>query len=187
MNETQLLMEVDFKTVFTGLIIIGVALKFIYELASYFADKLGIEFKWQRRKKEDREIMLATSEKVNDLVEIVKGLSAGQEELRANQEVLHQKIVDVEEENIKYRQSDTRNEIIKLYRYFCDETSNPMKAWTKIEYDSFMQLYEVYSLNRGNSYIHDEIYPEMQKLGLIELTDTERLAKLYASRSRRSE
>lgn len=173
---SRLFNEVNIFTVITGIILIGASLKFVFELFEWIFKKFGIESKYAREKHNDHDLLIETANKVDKLINHVETVSE-------NQEALKQKIDNIEEENIKYRQSDTRNELIKLYRYFTDKHSNPTRAWTRVEHDSFMQLYDVYSSNKGNSYVHDEIYPAMQQLEIIEINETEKLAELYSSRS----
>ena len=173
---SKLFSEVNVFTIITGIILIGASLKFVIELFEWIFKKFGIESKRAREKHGEHDLLIETVNKVDKLINHVETISE-------NQEILKQKIDTIEEENIKYRQSDTRNEIIKLFRYFCDTHSNPTKAWTRVEHDSFMQLYEVYSSNKGNSYVHDEIYPTMQSLNIIEINEAQKLAELYSSRS----
>lgn len=61
--------QIDFWQVFVGVVIILAAIKLVQGLASWVFEKLGLEFKWQREKKEDHELLSTTIQRVNELEE----------------------------------------------------------------------------------------------------------------------
>lgn len=154
-----------------GVLIILVALRFIIELVDYFKKRGGITTTADRR----NATVDSTAEKVDELVKVVNKISD-------KQNSIEERLSKIEEDNKSYRQNDTRNELIKMYRYYYNDHSNPMKAWTQIEHDGFINLYSEYDKNNGNGFVHNTIYPDMMSLTVIQMTQAADLAKLYASR-----
>lgn len=77
MDEVLALSQLDFAAIFIGVIIILVAIKFVVTLFEWFVNKLGLETKWMRQKREseemakrDHELLIKTTENVNKLQEI---------------------------------------------------------------------------------------------------------------------
>lgn len=68
MNELEQLMEIDWRYVIIALIILLVAVKFIWTLLDWlFFEKLGIETKKMKQRREERELLNATAEGLNSL------------------------------------------------------------------------------------------------------------------------
>ena len=73
MNDIKALLEIDFKTVFLGIFLILAGLKAGTMLIEWLLfDKLGIETKWMREKRQDHEMILANSNAIKELAEIHK-------------------------------------------------------------------------------------------------------------------
>lgn len=76
MDEILALSQIDFAAIFVGVIVILIAIKFIVTLFEWFVNKLGLETKWMRKKREneeqikrDRELLIKTTETANKLQE----------------------------------------------------------------------------------------------------------------------
>jgi hypothetical protein len=67
MNEIIELTNVDFSSIFISVFIILISVKAIVSLFEWVINKLGLETKWMRRKREEHELLLQTSQNLADL------------------------------------------------------------------------------------------------------------------------
>ena len=73
MSDIRSLLEIDFKVVFIGLFAILAGLKACTMLVEWLLfDKLGIETKWMREKRQDHETTLANTQAIRELADIHK-------------------------------------------------------------------------------------------------------------------
>lgn len=105
MSEITELTKIDFSYVFIAVFVILIGIKVIISLFEWFIDKLGLETKWMRQKREEHELLIQTS----------KGLASLQEQ--------HEKDV---------KRSDQRDEEIsvdikKLTKMFVDKEIDDMR------------------------------------------------------------
>ena len=98
------------------------------------------------------------------------------------QKELIKKIDDLAEQNRKYQLADIRETLLQAYRYYTSEPTNKLKAWSELEHHAWIEQYNVYVANKGNSYIQTVVKPEMDKLRVISLDDYESMAELMDSR-----
>ena len=98
-------------------------------------------------------------------------------------EKLNEQIRKLDKRNRKYELSSTRSELLKQYRYFANEHINPMLAWTEMEKHAFDDQFESYILSGGNSFLSSVVQPEMEKLEVIVMEDSDRISQLYKSRT----
>lgn len=171
MNDVNQAVNLNWLYIILGVLVALVALRFVLELIDYFKKRGGITTITDRR----NATVDATAEKVDQLIESINKISD-------KQNSIEERLGKIEADNQSYRQNDTRNEILKLYRYYCNAHTNPMAAWTQIEHDGFVQLYNEYDKNNGNGFVHGTIYPEMMSLTVIQMSQTSDVAALYASR-----
>ena len=75
-----------------------------------------------------------------------------------------------------------REKILHMHRMFTSVKRNPMQAWSEMERDSFNELIKDYESLNGNGHVHTVVIPDMNKLRVILMTDSEELAKLFHSR-----
>lgn len=69
MNEIIELTKIDFAYVFIAVFVILVGVKVIISLFEWFINKLGLETKWMRQKREERDLLLQTSKGLIELQE----------------------------------------------------------------------------------------------------------------------
>lgn len=60
-------MQVDFPLVLSSILVIFAGFKGIVTLLEWVADKTGLEFKWFRKKREDRELLIRTAKELAEL------------------------------------------------------------------------------------------------------------------------
>lgn len=65
MDDINAMLEINYVTVFIGLIVIFCVIKFLWELIDFLISKFGIEFKKVRINKEEHELLVNTINEVN--------------------------------------------------------------------------------------------------------------------------
>lgn len=125
--------------------------------------KQSLEIQKQLKASDDK--ILETCQKIQDGV-------------NENQRVLNERLDKLEDRE----RNDLREKILNMHRLFTSKKRNPMQAWSEMERDSFNELINDYESLNGNGHIHTVVIPEMHKLRVILMTDTEALAELFHSR-----
>ena len=69
MNEILELTKVDFSFVFITVISSLVGIKAVIALLEWVIDKMGLETKWMRKKREEHELLVRTSQNLSELQE----------------------------------------------------------------------------------------------------------------------
>lgn len=69
MNEIIELTKVNFSSVFIAVFVILIGLKAIVSLFEWIVEKLGLETKWTRQKREEHELLIQTSQNLTALQE----------------------------------------------------------------------------------------------------------------------
>ena len=64
-----------------------------------------------------------------------------------------------------------RDLLIKAYNYYADPEKNPSGAWTRMEAESFWDLFYDYEAKGGDGHIHSTVQPAMERLRIIEMDD----------------
>lgn len=67
MNDMIELTKIDFVYVFFAVFIILIGIKAIVSVLEWTIDKLGLETKWMKQKREERELLFQTSQNLKDL------------------------------------------------------------------------------------------------------------------------
>jgi len=69
MNEITELTKIDFSYVFIAVFVILIGVKLIVSLFEWVVDKLGLETKWMRKRREEHNLLLQTSQNLIELQE----------------------------------------------------------------------------------------------------------------------
>ena len=69
MSEITELTKIDFSYVFIAVFVILIGIKVIVSLFEWISDKLGLETKWMRKRREEHELLLRTSQRLTALQE----------------------------------------------------------------------------------------------------------------------
>lgn len=101
-----------------------------------------------------------------------------QDGVAENQKILNERLDRLEDRE----RNDLREKILNMHRLFTSKKRNPMQAWSEMERDSFNELIKDYESLNGNGHIHTVVIPDMHRLRVILMTDTETLAELFHSR-----
>lgn len=110
------------------------------------------------------------------ILETCQAIQAG---VKENQEILVQRLDRLE----KREKNSLRQKILQEHRLFTDPVKNPMRAWSEMEHHSFFKLVEDYEELDGNDYVHSDVLPDMNRLSVIPMSDTQALYQLMQSRN----
>lgn len=101
-----------------------------------------------------------------------------QDGVNENHRILNERLDKLEDRE----RNDLREKILTMHRMFTSVKRNPMQAWSEMERDSFNELIKDYESLNGDGHIHTVVIPDMHKLRVILMTDSEALAELFHSR-----
>ncbi len=136
MDTIKELTTLDFSCIFISVFIILIGIKSIVSLFEWFIDKLGLETKWMKRKREDHELLIKTAQNVLELqnkhMEDMKDSDNHDEEMRKD-------IKNLTELFVEKQINDYRWEIINL----ADKISNG-KVVSRECYKHAISTYERY-------------------------------------------
>ena len=105
MNEILNLTNVNYTSLFVSIITILIGMKASVSVFEWFINKLGLETKWMREKRQNRELLLKTSENLNKLHD------------------RHEKDIDKSDK----RDEEIYNDIKKLTQMFIDKEIDDMR------------------------------------------------------------
>lgn len=159
MENVNALFTVNWATVIVGVLLILVCGKFVWELMDWFINKLGIETKASRTKKEDHELLLQT---VSDLTQLQKARDKSDEVMsQQDKEIknqLEQVINCVKEMSTQIKEINERSiaaevasreslgdMINQRYRHYIEIQGIP-----EDELQSFVDLHDAYNGVKGN-------------------------------------
>lgn len=121
----------------------------------------------------------------NEFQESVKGREEIQKELKrlADVQAINTDKLAMFEAEMKSRDKNKlKSDLLGWFHYYTNKNKNPQQAWTEMEADVFWSSFSDYEKLNGNGFMHSEVQPAMNALEVISMSDTERLASLYASR-----
>lgn len=122
-------------------------------------------FEIQKSLKDTDDKILETCQKIQDGV-------------NENHRILNERLDRLEDRE----RNALREKILHMHRMFTSVKRNPMQAWSEMERDSFNELIKDYESLNGNGHVHTVVIPDMNKLRVILMTDSEELAELFHSR-----
>ncbi len=136
MDAITALTTLDFSSIFLSVFVILVGVKAIVSLFEWVVEKLGLETKWMKMKREDHELLIKTSK---NLLELQNRHNADIRESDRHDEELHKEIQNLTELFVEKQINDYRWEIINL----ADKISNG-KIVSKECYRHAISTYERY-------------------------------------------
>lgn len=174
MDAINELTNINFPYFFVEILIILFAARVVVTLFEWVIDKLGIETKQMRQKREDRELLTKTSA---ELAVLKSEHDKSVKESNRNDELIKQDISSLADtvngiastlEEIQKRANDTKikelkDSLIKYYNKYKD-----IGEWSKLEKEAFWDLFDDYSDRGGDGYIHSIVEPVMRSLREID-------------------
>lgn len=170
MNAIQELFKIDFAYVFISVFIILVGIKSIVSIFEWVIEKLGLETKWMRKKREEHDLLIQTSQ------ELAKLQTQHEESVR--QSVRHDEMIKgdilsltdtvngiantlncMQEKENETKLKELKGNLIRYYHKYKD-----IGEWSKLEKDAFWDLFDDYEARGGDGYIHSIVEPVMREL-----------------------
>lgn len=115
-------------------------------------------------------------------LEIQKDLADSIALLKQSNEELQRHLKELSERTKKYELADTRDKLLQSYRYYTSAIKNPRGAWTELEKEAFFELFGSYEDSGGNGFMHTTVQPEMNKLIVVPMNQSEGISNLMHSR-----
>lgn len=162
------------------------ALIFLYlcykKVEAYFSDKAIRE----KNKDEQVQDVIDQAKKYpawhQQSVEIQQKFTDAIDGLRESQKETIERIRSLEEEMQRRERNKLRDRILQSYRYYTSTEKNPLKEWSEMEAEAFWKIFKDYEELKGNGYVHTEVQPAMNDLGVIPMHETARITELMQSR-----
>ena len=158
MNDLRQLAEIDWWQVILAIILFLVCLKFVWSLIDWLIfDKLGIETKKMKQKREEHTTLMNTVKKVDVL-------ESKDDAIQKNVDNILILLKDHIETDKKNTRATFRS---SLYRMHSDFTSRGFI--TKEGLKTFLECGAAYELADGDDIYHDKLKPEIMKLPIKEV------------------
>lgn len=77
----------------------------------------------------------------------------------------------MEETETRRERNKMRDTLLQSYRYYTNPNTNPSGSWTRVESETFWQLYSEYEAAGGNGYMHTDVVPKMRLLKVIDISE----------------
>lgn len=94
----------------------------------------------------------------------IKDINCKYDALAKDFKTLTDKFADMEEKARKKDLSLLKDKIIERYKYYTDPEINPTQTWSRMEAESFWELFNEYEARGGNGYLHSDVQPKMMAL-----------------------
>lgn len=170
MNAIKELTTLDFSLVFVSVFIILIGIKAIVSLFEWFIEKLGLETKGMRKRKEEHNLLIQTSQGLIQLQEkheesVIQSIRHD-EMIKADISSLTDKINEIadtlsvmQKKDNETKLKELKGSLIRYYHKYKD-----IGEWSKLEKDAFWDLFDDYEKRGGDGYIHTIVEPAMREL-----------------------
>ncbi len=170
MSAIKELTTLDFSLVFVSVFIILIGIKAMVSLFEWFIEKLGLETKGMRKRKEEHNLLIQTSQGLIQLQEkheeSVRQSIRHDEMIKADISSLTDKINEIadtlsvmQKKDNETKLKELKGSLIRYYHKYKD-----IGEWSKLEKDAFWDLFDDYEKRGGDGYIHTIVEPAMREL-----------------------
>lgn len=170
MSAIKELTTLDFSLVFVSVFIILIGIKAIVSLFEWFIEKLGLETKGMRKRKEEHNLLIQTSQGLIQLQEkheeAVRQSIRHDEIIKADISSLTDKVNEIadtlsamQKKDNETKLKELKGSLIRYYHKYKD-----IGEWSKLEKDAFWDLFDDYEKRGGDGYIHTIVEPAMREL-----------------------
>lgn len=152
----------------TFIIAVGVAVLLYRKVRDFFV----AQHEAQKQQAEDLKEALAGVRKYPEYrqqsIEIQQMLQAEISELKEQQEQNTKRLIEIEERRDRQKRNELRDTLLRNFRYYTNKHTNPEQTWTRVESETFWELYKDYEETGGNGYMHTDVVPVMQLLTVVD-------------------
>lgn len=183
MDAIKELTQINYGTLIISICTILLAFKFMWTLFDWFIKLLGLETRSMRLKREEHELLIATSKALNELkekeCEDTKQAIKHDQMIKKNLAMVSETMIQIKEEVTLMRTlrdndklAEYKDKVGQGYRFykqrkFSDE--EPIPYWNHMEKEALEGLIQQYESHGGsNSFVHSIVEPEMQTWKLID-------------------
>jgi vacuolar-type H+-ATPase subunit I/STV1 len=173
-NEIAELQKIDILSwLVTGFLILS-AINASATIIGKFSETVGRPVKWVKRKNEERQLIIQTSQSLDELWK-QRGIDVEQsikhdERLKNDLQSVSNKIDTLSGQITSMQRKIDETEMAKLkdtiityYKKYKD-----IGEWSKLEKEAFWDLFESYESHGGNGFIHSIVEPVMRELNVID-------------------
>lgn len=114
---------------------------------------------------EYREQSLKIQEGFKNQIEELKNLYLALQEKTERQE---EHLAKIEEGNQKRERNKIRDILLQYYKRYADPKNNPSLSWTRVESETFWELFKDYEELNGDGLMHDTVEPAMRLLDVVD-------------------
>lgn len=82
--------------------------------------------------------------------------------------VVSETVNRMEETETRRERSKMRDTLLQNHRYYTNPENNPSRSWTRVESETFWELYSEYEEAGGNGFMHTDVAPEMKLLKIVD-------------------
>lgn len=101
-------------------------------------------------------------------IEIQKMLESQISELKKLNEDTNARLTKMEEDITRRDRSKIRDTLLQNHRYYTNPETNPSRTWTKVEAETFWELFKEYESSGGNGHMHSDVKPDMLLLTVVD-------------------
>ena len=174
METIKQLTELDYKTLIIGITVVAGSLKIVCNFFSWFVSHLGLETKKMRQKREDHELLIATSKNLELLQskqnEDVRQSIVHDKRIKDDLKNVTDKVNEIAETLSKMQKADNVTEMKKLKEklvVYYNKYKNS-DGWTSMDKEVFWDLFKDYENRGGDGFIHSKVEPVMRELKVID-------------------
>lgn len=168
------LIEIDFSYVFLSVLVILIGIQAMTTLLEWVMDKLGIETKWMRRQREERDLLKQTADhfialqqqQITDRQISTQHDKMIENDLEKLSDTVDRIVITLEEMQKKDNDSKLKRLKDSLVRYY--NKYKDIGEWSKLEKDAFWDLFDDYEQRGGDGFVHSIIEPVMRELREID-------------------
>lgn len=174
MDAIKELFNINFSYVFISVIVILLGVKTLVSLAEWVIEKLGLETKGMRKRNEDHNLLIQTSQGLTQLQEkheeSVRQSIHHDEMIKADISTLTNTVNgiantlnDMQEKENETKIKELKGSLVRYYNKYKD-----VGEWSKLEKDAFWDLFDDYEKRGGDGFIHSIVEPVMRELREVE-------------------
>ena len=101
-------------------------------------------------------------------IQIQKELHARMDAMGQAIDLLTQQLTKMEEDDNRRERNRLRDLLLQNFRYYTNKDTNPSQTWTRVESETFWELYREYEGSGGNGFMHTDVAPVMRTLRVVD-------------------
>ncbi len=154
--------------------VVRVVLAFVFLIFVYKQIKKFFEKKFEEQHKRT-EMEKVRNEQLEEALSAVRKYPEYRQQSVEIQRVLQDQIKDIgdrlgviEEDTKRRERNKIRETLLQNHRYYTNPETNPSGSWTRVESETFWELYSEYEAADGNGYMHTDVVPDMKLLKVVD-------------------